>query len=275
MPFAAGVAGGAAGGLVLGGISSSSVQGAVQGAFSGAVFGVIGGIPMSGTMRVAAHAVAGGGMSVMQGGKFGHGFLSAGVTQAFSGPIDGIDNFGPTWGSIGNRVARVVAAATVGGTTSSITGGSFTNGAYASAFQRAFNEELYDADDEIARHGRALTAEERSVLTDFFPTEVLDSARIIEGKVPWWLSKNMDGITLRNRIYFREGAYAPGTAAGAEILGHELTHVQQYAEGMTYAKYVWQSRKGYWKNPYEKAAFSKGAQIRSSFCHTNPQALGC
>ena len=30
-------------------------------------------------------------MSVLQDGKFGHGFASAGVTQAFAGFVDGID----------------------------------------------------------------------------------------------------------------------------------------------------------------------------------------
>jgi hypothetical protein len=126
-------------------------------------------------MRVVAHGVAGGGISVMNGGRFGHGFLSAGLTQSLSGAIDGIDNFGPTWGSMGNRVARVIAAATVGGTTSSITGGNFANGAYASAFGRAFNEELHSGGGESeystsgagpVRRGQAATQFARAAMQD-------------------------------------------------------------------------------------------------------------
>ena len=57
----------------------------------------------------------GGVISVIQGGKFGHGFASVGVTQAFAGSIDGIDEgqrFSPS---------RVAVAAVLGDITSSIT----------------------------------------------------------------------------------------------------------------------------------------------------------
>ena len=52
---------------------------------------------------------------MIQGGKFGHGFASVGVTQAFAGSIDGIDEgqrFSPS---------RVAVAAVLGDITSSIT----------------------------------------------------------------------------------------------------------------------------------------------------------
>ena len=76
---------------------------------------------------------------MFQGRNFGHGFASAGVTQAFAGSIDGIDE--------GQRFSpkRIVAAAVIGGTSSSITGGKFSNGAVTGAFSRAFNDELHDA----------------------------------------------------------------------------------------------------------------------------------
>ena len=76
-------------------------------------------------------------MSVFQGGKFGHGFASVGVTQAFAGSIDGIDE--------GQRFSpkRIVAAAVIGGTSSSITGGKFSNGAVTGVFSRAFNDEAH------------------------------------------------------------------------------------------------------------------------------------
>ncbi len=77
-------------------------------------------------------------MQTLQGGKFGHGFLSAGVTQAFSGKIDTLDaanrRFSPS---------RVIAAALVGGSVSAASGGKFANGAVTAAFSRAFNDEWH------------------------------------------------------------------------------------------------------------------------------------
>lgn len=89
-------------------------------------------------MKIAAHALVGGTMSVLQGGKFGHGFASAGVAQAFAGRIGNIDK--------GSRFSlkRVAAAAVLGGTASKISGGKFANGAVTGAFSRAFNDELHN-----------------------------------------------------------------------------------------------------------------------------------
>ncbi len=75
-------------------------------------------------------------MSKLQGGKFGHGFLSAGVTQALSGGIDRIDSTNQ-----GVSFQRVMVAAMLGGTVSKATGGKFANGAITGAFSRAFNDE--------------------------------------------------------------------------------------------------------------------------------------
>ena len=70
-------------------------------------------------------------MSVLQGGKFGHGFLSAGVTQAFAPAIDGIGGNSNSAGyfSAGNRASRIFVASVVGGTASQLSGGKFANGA--------------------------------------------------------------------------------------------------------------------------------------------------
>lgn len=86
--------------------------------------------------KVGAHAMAGGVMNELQGGKFGHGFASAGMTQALAPAIDsfGGEGFSPT---------RVAIAALVGGTTSAATGGKFANGAATAAFSQAFNGESH------------------------------------------------------------------------------------------------------------------------------------
>jgi hypothetical protein len=87
--------------------------------------------------KVLAHATAGGTLSVLQGGKFGHGFVSAGITEAAA----------PTITNLHSSFAKVAASAMVGGTVSELVGGKFGNGAVTGAFQMAFNQ--------LANHGRA------------------------------------------------------------------------------------------------------------------------
>ena len=84
--------------------------------------------------------MAGGTLNTLQGGKFGHGFVSAGITEAVS----------PAIANLGNDYAEVVAAAIVGGTTSVLSGGKFGNGAITSAFGYAFNE-LHDSSRKRTR----------------------------------------------------------------------------------------------------------------------------
>jgi RHS repeat-associated protein len=142
-------------GFVAGYVASGSLTGAVAGAFSAAAFygigssfeqlagsGAWGGSGLSGeafAVKSILHGAAGGILALGTGGKFGHGFISAGLTQVFSGRIGGLrSSFG-----------RIAAAAALGGTSSAITGGKFANGALTGAFSRAFNEEL---DHRVARH---------------------------------------------------------------------------------------------------------------------------
>ncbi len=73
-------------------------------------------------------------ISVVQGGKFGHGFLSTFASTA------GAPTFVSGAGA-GAVVARTVYASTVGGTISLATGGKFGNGATTSAFAHLFNFE--------------------------------------------------------------------------------------------------------------------------------------
>jgi RHS repeat-associated protein len=137
-------------GFAAGVVTTGTLKGGIYGAFSGALFYGIGqgfekaggwategskafgtNLNMAGySAKVMAHGMAGGVMTTLQGGKFGHGFASAGVAQAFSGPIDGLST----------SAARVTASAIVGGTASVVAGGKFANGAVTAAFSRAFGE---------------------------------------------------------------------------------------------------------------------------------------
>lgn len=78
-------------------------------------------------------------MSELQGGKFGHGFVSAGVTEVLSPVIGQAGGAGPK-----GVATRAALSAALGGTVSKITGGNFANGAATSAFQSLFNEGVHD-----------------------------------------------------------------------------------------------------------------------------------
>lgn len=112
------------------------LKGALIGAFSGAAFQQIGahftGALEGGLGHVLAHGITGGVTSVLRGGKFGHGFISAGLTKAL--------NINKLVGTAAEHDGlRVAVAAVVGGTISKISGGKFANGAITAAFAQAFN----------------------------------------------------------------------------------------------------------------------------------------
>lgn len=112
--------------------------------------------------------------------------------------------------------------------------------------------------------GRPLTVQERALSKPYFAQNVMESARIVEGKAPFWLRRDMCAVVVYNRIYFRAGVYQPNTKSGASLLGHELTHVSQFLHGMTLLKYLWSCRYGYKKSPYEIEAYAKGRMIAES-----------
>ena len=174
--FAAnGVGAVAVSGFVAGAVASGNLKGAVMGAFSAAAFHGIGGlfegrfVAETGkdalgrgltapglALKSAFHGLAGGVMGVLQGGKFGHGFLSGAATQAATGRIDGLQHGGH----------RVLAAAILGGTVSAATGGKFANGAITGAFSRAFNDELHGEDGASEVTDEALVIGIRGFGTD-------------------------------------------------------------------------------------------------------------
>jgi hypothetical protein len=125
---------------------------------------------------------------------------------------------------------------------------------------------------DLVRHrgrsaaGQALTPLEQRLYASYFTRELLDAVRVFDGHVPFWLRPDMCGVTLGSRIYFRAGACDRSSADGIELLGHELAHVQQFSRGMTLRSYLWASRLGYWRNPFEVEARALGARIRAEVC---------
>ncbi len=78
------------------------------------------------------HGLVGGSFSVLQGGQFGSGFLSAGVSDLASPYI--------LASSKGNPAVGAIEAGVLGGTASVIGGGKFENGAITGAFGYLYND---------------------------------------------------------------------------------------------------------------------------------------
>ncbi len=98
---------------------------------SSVAFSAIGASNLSGPAKVIAHGMVGGITSVLQGGKFGHGFVSAGLSKAITPYVNTLVG--------GNDYYGVAVTAIVGGTISRATGGKFANGAITAAMGYVFN----------------------------------------------------------------------------------------------------------------------------------------
>lgn len=91
------------------------------------------------TANVISSAAIGGVTSLIQGGKFGHGFVSAGLGAAVGGIAKGMSN----------TVSKIVVGGVVGGTLSKVSGGKFANGAFSGAFAAALSSSSEAVDSEV------------------------------------------------------------------------------------------------------------------------------
>jgi RHS repeat-associated protein len=139
-----------AGGFAAGALQSGTLKGGVYGAFSAELFfGVGEGFDSAGwaqangdgvlgkhlssagyTATILAHGLAGGLMQSLVGGKFGSGFVGAGVSFALTPSVNRLNSYGD----------RVIASAIIGGTASQIAGGKFANGAVTAAFSYTYSQ---------------------------------------------------------------------------------------------------------------------------------------
>ncbi|MEM0953192.1 MAG: Ig-like domain-containing protein [Pseudomonadota bacterium] len=113
---------------IISGISTYAFSNIAGPSFEGSAFSeAIGSVAVA---RGLAFGAVGGISSALQGGTFGHGFATAGLTGPFASGISSIVSpfVGPAGGYL---VGRMVA----GGTASHLTGGKFSNGAATGAFQ--------------------------------------------------------------------------------------------------------------------------------------------
>ena len=139
--FNAGIIGGLAGGFVGGALAAAAggsigdiIKGGLIGAISGGAFGAIGGSSLKFGTKALGHGLTGGITSKLQGGKFGHGFFSAGLTKLAN--VNNLVGYGAEKAGL-----RVGLAAIIGGTISKVTGGKFGNGAATGAVGQLLNGE--------------------------------------------------------------------------------------------------------------------------------------
>ena len=131
--------------------SNGDQKAALNGAVSGAAFNLIGsyfdylgeGKELSNSLKAAkivAHGTVGGLSSVSQGGSFESGFLSAGLSQA-AAQYGVYESLGAVETAQGWGVAyNAGVAAVIGGTVSTLSGGSFEDAALNAAMGRLFND---------------------------------------------------------------------------------------------------------------------------------------
>jgi hypothetical protein len=103
---------------------------------------------------------------------------------------------------------------------------------------------------------RPLSETEKGYLEPYIPKRDLDNADVHTGEMPAYAPSWATGITRGNDIYFRNPNQSFATPEDLSLLGHELVHVGQYADGMTAIGYIWASRNGYNNNPYEVDAYA-------------------
>ena len=92
-------------------------------------------------------------------------------------------------------------------------------------------EAVPDVEQAIQRSrggGQVLDSEVRSQMEPAFGAD-FSGVRVHTGTQPDTLNRELNAraFTTRQDIFFRQGAYNPGSSSGRELLAHELTHVVQ------------------------------------------------
>jgi RHS repeat-associated protein len=163
------IANGVAAGFVGGAIQGGNLRSAIVGGVAGGLFAWVGGFKPSGWVgsleKAAMHAVVGGATSVLAGGSFRSGALSAGLAE-LAGP----------YYMESNDVGSIIQHSIVGGVASQLSGGKFANGAWTAAYAAILNglssheksvvgQRQLEAD--LASEGKVVLGREISVRTDF------------------------------------------------------------------------------------------------------------
>ncbi|GAB4184878.1 MAG: hypothetical protein Tsb002_08240 [Wenzhouxiangellaceae bacterium] len=207
---------------------------------------------------------AGGITSTLSGGQFGHGFIGAGVTQAFVGTIS---NIGEGSSHFNARVARAAVAAIVRGTSSELSGGKFANGAITNAFSYAAGDRSRSNQSES---GQGIASDVLNATLDIagkvfaLPNTVLGGIIGLAG-IPFGATVTFGD----NAIVFNNFPFGPG---GALTLGNVILSTGPTLNQIvpTYAASEAYSRSG--KQPLDSELVGLGTHERA---HTlQAQRLG-
>lgn len=227
----------------MGASSSEARKGAAISLVSSAAYYYIGGNIQNPYARAFANGMVGGVSSVLQGGKFGHGFVSAGASTFVN--VNGW--YGSNQG-FQHTLARVTIAAVIGGTISEATGGKFANGARTAAMAQLFSGERDAARENAQRGGGAGDSGQArnplNVVVDVvgkiwnLPNTLLGLVYGGVGHVVGWITGTNPYITFKNNaIQFHNNPFtttamtlgntilynpAPQYQSGAKIGGHTL-----------------------------------------------------
>nr|WP_256473648.1 RHS repeat-associated core domain-containing protein [Aliidiomarina quisquiliarum] len=241
-------------GFIAGGIATGNLRGAIVGGLTAGMGKSLG--ELKGFGSFMSRGIIVGAASSLQGGKFSHGFVSAGASELFGG-------------NVGNRTGNFITSAIVGGTVSHFVGGKFANGALTAALtwalaQGAENAFSGDADTSVldgpVGEGVSLydgkisvhAAGEDAVLTDDQLSTVksdldlifkrggeegqrlynaLDSDKPLkiivnsQGANAAYLNGNVLSIDLSSQaIFIDQNTMKPFVASTTRILTHEMGH---------------------------------------------------
>ena len=164
-------------------------------------------------ISVGTHAVVGGALSVAQGGSFLEGFAAGGI-----GDIGSFAGFDLVGSGEDGLFARTAIAASMGGLSSEITGGKFSNGAITAAFGHLFNAE------------RALTPAEKDAARTEFPEGLDVDALRITYDITWSDAAYTPGNTMNFPAFMAACKDFTTCSDGRYVLWfiHEVTHTWQF-----------------------------------------------
>lgn len=192
-------------------------------AVTAAAFQVVNGVAAengwTNNTRIFAHGMVGGLSNVMQGKKFGYGFMSSAFMQ-----------MARQMGLIQSSHASPVSSILAGGTASWLGGEKFANGASSAAF----NYMLTGGQGSHEPQGRPLTADEIAAAKARFGNDIdVSMVRIIDDRfVPWQFGY---AITPYGNIYWPGECGNLASCGGPRwrnVFLHEMTHVMQFQQGI-------------------------------------------
>ena len=155
-------------------------------------------------LKVLAHGTVGGITSVLGGGKFGHGFASAGFTA-----LGTSFNNSRHIGRLGFSPLRVAIGAAIGGTASRLTGGKFANGAVSGAFSQALNQEQ----SEVEFRDRLRQAYDEAVIAADAAKQRIKAAKSGADGTVGIAQADLEAIMLEDALFLQLSGHYRGKSA--------------------------------------------------------------